>query len=159
MNITSQDIAGIAPALMYESIFKTATNNQDFKFKIKTVPYPPTYTERWRTIGSDAAMVVFMTAVSYSIMIVAVISHIVVERTNGLKHLQVISGMQLKAYWIGNFIFDLCKMSFTVLATIAIFVGFSMDYEAAWLTYLLIPFAILPFTYVSSFLFTEDSAA
>lgn len=46
-----------------------------------------------------------------------------------------------------------------MLTTIGIFVSFGMEYEAAWLTFLLIPFAVLPFTYVSSFLFTEDSAA
>ena len=67
--------------------------------------------------------------------------------------------MQLKAYWMGNFIFDCLKFYVTVLVTVGIFFGFEMGYEAAWVTYMLIPFAIVPFTYVTSFCFTVDSAA
>lgn len=78
---------------MYESIFKTATGNPDFTFKVRTIPYPTTYIDRWRTIAGDAVMIGFMTSIAYPIMIVAVVSHIVVERIEGLKHLQVISGM------------------------------------------------------------------
>ena len=92
-NLTSQDVAALGPTFMYQSILKTATNNPNFNFKVQTVPYPPAYIDRWRTVAQDAAMMVFMTAVAYSIMIVSVVSHIVVERTNGLKHLQVISGL------------------------------------------------------------------
>lgn len=34
-----------------------------------------------------------------------------------------------------------------------------MEIEAAWTTFLAFPFGILPFTYVSSFLFSDDGAA
>jgi ATP-binding cassette, subfamily A (ABC1), member 3 len=67
--------------------------------------------------------------------------------------------MQLKAYWIGNFIFDFLKIEFTVAITIILFYGFDLGYNAAWVTYLVLPFGILPFTYVTSFIFTADSAA
>jgi len=67
--------------------------------------------------------------------------------------------MQLKAYWIGNFIFDFFKIEFTVVITIILFYGFDLGYNAAWITYLVLPFGILPFTYVTSFIFTADSAA
>jgi hypothetical protein len=50
-------------------------------------------------------------------------------------------------------------MQVTILITIILFYGFELEYNAAWVTYLIIPFAILPFTYVSSFIFTADSAA
>jgi len=32
------------------------------------------------------------------------------EREHSLKHMQVISGMNLKAYWLVNIIFDIIKM-------------------------------------------------
>jgi hypothetical protein len=159
VNSTSQDIVGLQPQFMYESVLRAATDNPDFSFKTRTTPYPITENTRWRLVATDAATIVFMTSIAYSMIITSVVSYIVVERIEGLKHLQTISGMQLKAYWFANFFFDLCKFEVTILVTIGIFFGFELDYEGAWLTYLLIPFAILPFTYVFSFIFTEDSAA
>jgi hypothetical protein len=51
-----------------------------------------------------------MSAIAYGMIVTAIVSYLLVERISGLKHLQVISGMNLKAYWIGNFIFDYIKM-------------------------------------------------
>jgi hypothetical protein len=42
VNITSQDAPGLFPQFMYESILKQATSNDEFKFKIRSTPYPPT---------------------------------------------------------------------------------------------------------------------
>lgn len=100
-----------------------------------------------------------MTAVAYSMMVTAIVSYLVVERISGLKHLQVISGMNLKAYWVGNFIFDLIKMELTIVVTISLFFGFEMGLNSAWATYVALPFGIIPFSYVMSYWFTVDSAA
>jgi len=43
VNITSQDVAAIYPQFMYESIFKTALNDENFKFEMTTEPYPVLY--------------------------------------------------------------------------------------------------------------------
>lgn len=144
---------------MYQSILKTATNNTDFKFTVRSSPYPATNFLLSRVSATAASTVLFVSAIGYSMMITAVASYLVVERTNGLKHLQVISGMQLKAYWLGNFIFDFGKMQVTILVTIILFFAFKLEYNSAWLTYLILPFGILPYTYVTSFMFNADSAA
>lgn len=102
---------------------------------------------------------IFVSAIAYGMIITSIVSYLVVERINGLKHLQVISGMQLKAYWVGNFTFDFFKMQLTIIVTIILFQAFEMEYDSAWLTFLCLPFGILPFTYVTSFIFTTDSAA
>ena len=67
--------------------------------------------------------------------------------------------MQLKAYWISNFVFDFIKFQPTILTTLALFKIYDMKITAAWTVFLALPYGILPFTYVSSFLFTEDGAA
>lgn len=67
--------------------------------------------------------------------------------------------MNLKAYWIGNFIFDLIKMELTIIVTLCLFFGYKMNLNAAWATYVALPFGIIPFSYVMSFWFTVDSAA
>jgi len=72
---------------MYESILKTATKNPDFRYKVRSTPYPLTDFWKVRFIVTDASSVVFMTSIAFSMIITAVISYIVVERVNGLKHL------------------------------------------------------------------------
>jgi ATP-binding cassette subfamily A (ABC1) protein 3 len=144
---------------MYESVLKTATDDPNFKFKIRSIPYPPTYEVKIRYNGPNIATIIFLSSITYSMMITAVVSYLVVERINGLKHLQLVSGMQVQAYWISNFVFDFIKFQPTILTTLALFKIYDMKITAAWTVFLAFPFGILPFTYVSSFLFTEDGAA
>jgi ATP-binding cassette subfamily A (ABC1) protein 3 len=159
INQTSQDATGLYPGFMYESILKAATQNSDFRFAVRSTPYPPTIRINTREVAEETNTVMFQMAIAYSIVIVAAVVYLVSERMNGLKHLQIISGMQLKAYWIGNFLFDAFKMSLLVITTIILWFAFSMDYNSAWLVVLLCPFGILPFTYFTSFLFTSESGA
>lgn len=95
----------------------------------------------------------------YALVLSNIVSYLVIERTSGLKLLQVISGMQLSSYWAANFVMDFLKMQPLIWSTILVFQAFSLDYEAAWLTYLLFPLAVLPFTYVTSLLFSSDNSA
>jgi hypothetical protein len=67
--------------------------------------------------------------------------------------------MKLKAYWCGNFVVDFIKMQLTIAATVAALFGFDMGMKTAYITYILFPIGIIPFTYVTSFIFTADSAA
>ena len=144
---------------MYESILKTATNDPSFNFKTKSIPFPPTYEVKIRYNGPNIVTIIFLSSIAYSMMITAVVSYLVVERINGLKHLQLVSGMQLKAYWVANFIFDFIKFQPTIFITLALFRIYNMNVNAAWTVYLMFPFGILPFTYVTSFLLTEEGAA
>ena len=88
-----------------------------------------------------------------------IVSNVVTERINGLKHMQMLSGLEPLAYWLSNFLFDLLRLEVTIGVSIAIFYGFKLDYTAAWAPFVIFPFAILPYSYVCSFLFTSDSAA
>jgi hypothetical protein len=72
---------------MYESILKVATGDPDFKFKLRSTTYPPTYEFLYRTEAVGAGIIIFVTAIAYSVMITSVVSYLVVERKEGLKHL------------------------------------------------------------------------
>lgn len=109
--------------------------------------------------ATSAGVIIFVTAIAYSVMITTVVSYLVTERIEGLKHLQEISGMKLKAYWVGNFVIDFIKMQLTIAVTLILFQVFEMGMDVAWITYLVFPFGALPFTYITSFLFSVDSAA
>jgi ATP-binding cassette subfamily A (ABC1) protein 3 len=112
---------------MYQSILKTATNNPNFKFAVRSTPFPPTYWVKVRIASTNSGSLSFIGGIAYAMMITAIASNIVVERLEGLKHLQVISGMQLKAYWVGNFIFDFFKLYFTIIVTVILFYGYGLD--------------------------------
>lgn len=100
-----------------------------------------------------------MTAVAYSTLMTMICSFLVNERVSGLKHLQIISGIQLKSYWAGNFIFDLLKMYITVLVSIILLWSFDMGYTSCQYCFLAFPFAVLPFTYVYSFVFKSEASS
>lgn len=75
------------PQFMYESILKTATNDPEFKFKLRSTPYPPTYDFIYRAESLNSALIIFVSAIAFSVCMTFVVSYLVVERIEGLKHL------------------------------------------------------------------------
>jgi len=73
-----------------------------------------------------------------------------------LKHQQLISGMSLPGYWASNIIFDIFMAYIPILLIILLVIVFNKTYDGIWVLFLLFPPAIVPFTYVTSFLFTSD---
>ena len=144
---------------MYESILRVATDDPEFEFKTRSTPYPLTYEIERRVKTSDAGQIIFFSAIAYSIVITVTISYLVVERITQLKHVQVITGMRLSAYWIVNFLFDAFKLYLTIGTSLLLFHVFDQDYPTARWVLLAFPFGILPFSYVFSYMFTVESAA
>lgn len=121
VNTTSQDSAGLFPQFMYESILRDALNNEDFQFKVKTSSLPRAKIPGYSEDSYSAIGIIYTTAVVYSLMLSNIVSYLVVERTSGLKLLQVISGMQLAPYWAANFIVDWLKMLPVIFTTMIVF--------------------------------------
>jgi hypothetical protein len=113
---------------MYERILKSI--DPTLTFKTRSTPYPPTSSQAQVVKTSSAGTIIFMTAVSYATLMTMICSFLVNERISGLKHLQLISGVQLKSYWLANFLFDLAKMYVTVLVSVALLWGFDMGYTS-----------------------------
>jgi ATP-binding cassette, subfamily A (ABC1), member 3 len=67
--------------------------------------------------------------------------------------------MSLPAYWISNLIFDTCKALIPSVIVIGLIYAFDLNYPNTWLMFLLYPVAVVPFTYVFSFLFTTENVA
>jgi len=67
--------------------------------------------------------------------------------------------MSRKAYWIVNFTFDLIK-TISVSGFILLMIKLNdLDFPEAWTILIEFPFAIVPFTYATSFLFSKESTA
>lgn len=159
LNLTGSDTAGLYPQFMYESIMKQATDNNDFKFKVRLSPFPPTTRLLLRANGEELNTILIQMSIGFGIILAGIARYIVVERTSGLKHLQTISGMQLKSYWVGTFIFDLLKMYLSIIVAMILFAAFDLKLEASMVILCLFPFGAIPFTYALSFLFNSESAA
>lgn len=86
-------MAGLYPQFMYEAILKTATQDPDFKFALRSSPYPMTKAVESRIETFNSGVVIFITAIGYSVLLVGVVSYLVLERTSGLKHIQEVSNL------------------------------------------------------------------
>lgn len=73
--------------------------------------------------------------------------------------MQVISGVSLPAYWLSNLISDIVKTYVPIIVIVILQYLFQVDYEGVWLLLILFPISIIPFTYVTSFFFTNDTVA
>ena len=87
------------------------------------------------------------------------VSYILQEREMQLKHMQLISGMSLFGYWAANILADLVKAFIPILVILLISDLSGVWYQGVWVLFLLFPFAVVPFSYVTSFLFSSDTVA
>ena len=70
-----------------------------------------------------------------------------------------VSGINILAYWIINFIFELAKYFFTCGICVLLLLAFDFYKEYLYILYLLYGPAMILMTYVLSFLFSSESGA
>ena len=64
--------------------------------------------------------------------------------------------MSLAGYWASNITFDILMAYIPMGLIIILTFIFNQQYEGIWILFLLFPPAIVPFTYVTSFIFKSD---
>ena len=64
--MTSIGASVLFPQFMYESILKTANNDKDFEFKVRSTSYPVMKEVEEDTAKLEASMIVFIMAIAYS---------------------------------------------------------------------------------------------
>lgn len=67
--------------------------------------------------------------------------------------------MQLLPFWVGNFILDFAKLEFVVLLDILMMYVVGFEWKTVNLILPLVPFPIVLWAYVLSFLFTTENLA
>ena len=106
--------------------------------------------------GSFASFVV---SIGFALIPATIASFILNERQKNLKHMQLISGMSLPAYWISNLIFDLFKGLIPSAIVIGLIYAYDLQWDNSWLMFILYPVGVIPFTYVTSFFFASENVA
>ena len=81
------------------------------------------------------------------------------EKERNLKQQQLVQGMSLRSYWLTNFTFDILKTLLLSGITLLLLYFYSIEMPDIWVILLLYPFALIPFTYATSFMFTRESSA
>ena len=100
-----------------------------------------------------------MTAIALALIPCVMVQFVLQEREMQLKHQQLLSGMSLAGYWASNIIFDIMMAYIPIGLIIMLTFVFNKQYEGVWLLLLLYPPAIVPYTYVTSFIFKSDITA
>ena len=65
----------------------------------------------------------------------------------------------MSSYWVSNMIADMIKLYIPIFIILIVSVIFDSNYPGVWILMLLLPPALVPFTYNTSFLFKTDSSA
>ena len=144
---------------MYESILKQATGNPNLKFKVTTAPFPVrNYLKQFQKQASGV-FIVFVLSIGFALIPASIVSYIVSERAKNLKHMQLLSGMSLAAYWVSNMLFDILKALIPCGIVIGLLSAFDFFYDDVWRVFLVYPLGLVPFTYVTSFIFTSENVA
>lgn len=138
----------------------------DFNIEVSIQPFPRTMQEQelWQaTQGILSALVI---AISFSFMPASYVVFVVQERETKSKLVQLISGVNIYAYWLANFAWDFA--CFCIPAIIAILVIRGTDNDAfasgenlkvVITTVFLYGLDVIPFTYAMSNLFKSHSNA
>jgi hypothetical protein len=144
---------------MYQSVLATATNNPNFSFQTTITPFPVLFVLKQRGNATVAFDFAYMVTIAIAIIPCVMVAFILKEREESLKHMQLISGMNLPAYWISNLAADMIKVYIPMILIIFTYLAFNIKLPGVWVLFLIYPMAIVPFTYLTSFLFSTDSKA
>mmetsp|Transcript_24031 Transcript_24031/g.36978 ORF Transcript_24031/g.36978 Transcript_24031/m.36978 type:complete len:156 (-) Transcript_24031:1634-2101(-) len=90
----------------------------------------------------------------------SIISRVVGERESEVKHIQIVSGVKLEAYWLSFLLFDLIKAytSSFIIVAILLLLGVEGGMAISHVV-LFFPLAIIPFTYTMSFAYEREITA
>ena len=144
---------------MYESIIKLATGDPKLKFTVLNSPWPISQQQREQEQAASSIFLVLVISISYGLMQASTIAFILHEKERKLKHMQMIQGMSRAAYWTVNMTFDLLKSLLVSGLILLLIEAYSLDFPDSWALLMEYPFAIVPFTYATSFIFSKESTA
>ena len=129
--------------------------------KIDYIHYPLPLTAQLEEQRDQAnnMLVIFFIAIAFALIPANFITIIVKEKNNNSKHLMRVSGINIAAYWLVNYIFELVKYYFTCGVCLLLLWAFSFYRKYLYILYLCNGPAIVSITYILSFLFDSESGA
>jgi ATP-binding cassette subfamily A (ABC1) protein 3 len=135
------------------------SKNINVKIKVSCDFMPLTAERKTHADQSINSTMVFFVAVAFTLIPANFITVIVKERINNSKHLMRVSGINMFAYWLVNYIFELSK--YLVTGAVCTFLIYVADFYPKYFVwyYLLYGPPMIGFTYCFSFLFDNEATA
>jgi len=166
LDTRAQEGSAYAMNKINNAILRAATG--DNTKKITTVIAPFLKTSGAKSIDRvfSGLIYAFVLGIAMSLIPASLITYIVKEREFNAKHQQIVSGVSITAYWFSNFLVDITK--YLITAVINALMAMALDASAIidgnklgamWLDFLLYGFAIIPFVYLTAFLFRNYGTA
>ena len=141
------------------NLIKKLTPNKDFQVDYIHYPFPLTAELEAQRGQMNNILVIFFIAIAFALIPANFITIIVKEKINNSKHLMRVSGINIAAYWLVNYIFELTKYYFTTGICILLIYLFDFYENYLYILYLIYGPATVSFTYVISFIFESESNA
>ena len=122
-------------------------------------PLPLTAQLEQQSDQTNNNLVIFFVAIAFSLIPANFITTIKKEKINNSKHLMRISGINISAYWIVNFIFELTKYYFTCGICLLLLYIFDFYENYLYILYICYGPSMILMTYDLSFVFDSESSA
>ena len=129
VNMTSNDVTNYFSHYLYTAILRTASGRSDLNFTTTNVPFPKSPRNPGFPNDANGIFVSFCVGISFALIPASIISRIVHEKERGLQHLQRVSGVDMKAYWLSFYLFDILKTYVACLLTWCLVEIFHLHYD------------------------------
>ena len=123
------------------------------------MPFPKSARNPGIPNDANGIFVAFCVGISYALIPASIISRIVQEKERGLQHLQTVSGVDMKAYWLSFYLFDILKTYVACLLTWCLVEIFHLHYHQIQLVLMVFPWAVVPYSYVCSYIYNRETTA
>jgi len=160
-NTTATDSLPVYLNVLHSSLLSQLSGVPSASIVVSNNPFPLT---RQESTLNNAFYCVFI-AIAISFVPSALASIVILERESGAKHLQQLSGVSMFSYWFSAFLWDFliyCITSVSLIIVLFIWnVSSFTSFEAVMATallFLLFGLAIIPWTYLLSFLFKNEGS-
>lgn len=162
----NRDAAPILMNSMNEAIMRKVLSKPTANIDVTLHPFPNTRGREKLSDTISGFVTAFVFSLSISFIPASIITFIVKEREDQVKHQQMVSGVSIYSYWISNFVFDFLK--YLIPATICILMIFIFGVDALQgsdvfpyivLQFLLFGLCDMSFTYLLGFLFKNYGSA
>ena len=142
--------------------------NSSINVKIKTSNHPLPRTEQQLAINNTISgfYAGFIFSIALAFKFASIIGFIVKERVDRSKYQQLVSGMNVKAYWTANLVYDYALYMIIAILSIVIAKGLSIEaltegdaFAATWLLFIFYGLSYISFTYIFGFYYNEYGSA
>lgn len=138
-----------------------------YNLRLYNDPLPLTKKQQNLAQNAGSFYIALIFAIGMAFIPTGLVTFIVKERENNIKHQHLVSGVSIPAYWASAYTWDLVKYFIPGIITPLLIKAFDLKtltdpvevYNAVWALFVMFGFAICPYTYAVSFMFKSYSIA